>query len=122
MLRGLIGWRRETGVAKTATSSFQPNDLLPVFEDLHLLLSRLFVPCNSSQRNFDNNIFSKSPGAIVPAAGFAVLRQHILIITQMQKRPQIFAASEDNMGAAAAGPAIWSGHGVELGAHEMLAS
>src|ERR1700722_2509336 len=122
MLGRLIGWRCETGIAKTAPAAFQPDDLLTVFQDFHLRFARFFIPGNRPQRNFDNNIFSKPSRTVIAAAGLAVLRHYNLIITQVQERPQVFAAPEDDMSAPASIAAIRPGHRVELRPHKMLAA
>ena len=81
MLGSLIGRRREIGIAKTAASAFQPDDLLPVFQYFDFLFARLFIPRDRPKRNLDNNILPESPRTVIAAAGLAVLRQHILVIT-----------------------------------------
>src|SRR5262249_20296688 len=98
-----------------------PDDLLAVFEDLGFELAGLFVASNGAQGYFDIDVFAETAGAIVAAAGFAVLGEDVLIITQMEKGPQVFASAEDDMAAAPAVAAAGPAHGFELGAHKVFA-
>src|SRR5580693_2573798 len=118
MLGSLIGRRREIGIAKTAAAAFQPDDLLPVFQYFDFLFARLLVPCDCPERNLDNNILPEPPRTVIAAAGLAILRQHILIIPQMQERPQMFAAPKDDMRAPAAVTAVRPSHRIELRPHK----
>lgn len=68
------------GIAQSALSAGHPDHFLAIFQDLHFLLTGLFVPGNSAQGYFNNNIFSIAAMTVIGPATFTILGQYVFVI------------------------------------------
>src|SRR4051812_76968 len=95
-------------VALSAAAAGKPYYFLSVFQYLHFLLAGLAISCNGAERHFYNHIIALPAAAQSTFAAVSIIRMNMFAVFQMEQRPQLFVAFQNNMTAASAIAAIRS--------------
>ena len=106
----------EVPVAQSAASAFQQNDLLPVLGDVAQVFARLGVVGHGAAGHFYHLVLAILAEAAVLRAAFAVSGQHVSLVLEVQQRPVVAVAAQDDVAAASAVAAVGSALGHVLGA------
>ena len=107
--RRLVGGGFEMVVAPTATSAASDNGGLVVFGDFAQLLARFGVAAYASQRNVENLVGAFASGAEVLSAVLSVFGENMFGVLEVEERPAVAVATEDDVTAASAVAAVGSG-------------
>ncbi len=80
-------------VAQAAFAARQPDDFFTVGEHFGFFFTRFLIQGDGTQRHVDNDVFTIAAGLVVIAAAFAVFRQDVFVVPQVQQRPQVAVAA-----------------------------
>ena len=117
--RGLIGGSAEMPVSQSSAAAFEQNYLLPVLFDLAEELARVAVIHDRPAGHLDDlvlPIFAEGAGL---AAVTAVCGHDMLLILQVQQRPQVAVSAQDDMSATTSIASVRAAFGHVLSAMEM---
>ena len=117
--RSLVGRRFEVPVAESSAASFQQDGLLSVFGDFADDFPGFRIACDGAQRHVDDDVRPVLPRAARPAARFAVLAEDVTLVLEVDQRPVLTVAAQDDAASVASVSAVRAAEFDEFLAAEM---
>ena len=102
-------------VAQSAPSAFQQDDLLSVLGDVAQVFARFGVVGHGAAGHFYHLVLAVLAEAAVLRAAFAVSGEHVALVLQVQQRPVVAVAAQDDVAAASTVASVGSALGHVLG-------
>ena len=93
----LTGGCLEVPVTQSAASAFQQNNFLSMLGDVTDIFACFGIVYHCATGNFNNLIFSIFTKAAILGAGFSMSGQRMAIVTQVQQRPVVTVAAQNDM-------------------------
>src|SRR5690606_13585834 len=110
----LLGSRREICVAFATPSSGRQYKRLSVTLDFADHFARLRAPCHRSQGHIQDHVLARSPGPILCFTRFPILGMNMLSVFQVEERPELIVAAQDDTSASSAISTVRPAFGIEL--------
>ena len=120
--RSLVGGSTEMPVAESSLAAFEQDNPLAVFLHFRDILAGVAVIYDRSAWHFDNLILSVLAEAAALAAATAVGSHDVALVLEVQQRPEVAVALQDNMPAASAVAAVRTAFRHILGAMKVHAT
>ena len=99
-------------VALSAATALHDDDLLPVFEHLSELFAAFLTAGDGAEGHFNDSVLAVLAEAEVGGAVATVFCEDVLGIAEVQQRPQVAVAAQDDVAAFAAVAAVGTRFGV----------
>jgi hypothetical protein len=107
-------------VAESATAAGREDKALAFFGYFELYLAGFGIAGHGTKWHLDHNILALSTGAQVTAAALAILGKKVLAVLQVQQRPELGTALQDNVAAPTPVAAVGAAVGQALGPEEVV--
>ena len=104
----------ELEVAQSAASAFQQHDFLPVVGNVADILSRLSIVDHRPARHVDIHVLAVGPVTLVLTAIASVFSEDMALVLQVQQRPVVVVATQDDAATLATVATVRTSVGVIL--------
>jgi len=96
----LVRWAFKVGIAQAASPAREQDGLLPVFRDFEKHFTGLRIFGHGTQRHLEYDVLAVRPVAIVSASAAANRCFDVLAVFQVQERPHLVVAFQNDVAAA----------------------